>query len=108
MEKPNDKLQSIREKLQSEEEYSEMSLLFSMYADSTRLKILNALFVEELCVTELVELLEMSQTVISHHLSTLKKTKLVRSRKKGKNVYYSLDDEHIKQIYEMAYEHVCE
>ncbi len=91
-----------------EKDYDEMSLIFDMFGDSTRLKIMNALFTHELCVSDLANLLEMSTSAISHQLSSLKKTKLVTTRKIGKNVYYSMADEHIENIYRMAYEHIKE
>ncbi len=92
----------------NENDVDDMSQIFSMFSDSTRLKIMNALFVSELCVSDLAALLEMSTSAISHQLGSLKKTKLVISRKKGKHVYYSMADEHIKNIYRMAYEHIKE
>ncbi|MEF9968699.1 MAG: metalloregulator ArsR/SmtB family transcription factor [Longicatena sp.] len=89
-------------------QYEEMSLLFKMFSDSTRLKILHLLFEQERCVSDFVENLEMSQSAVSHQLASLKKTHLIKSRKSGKNVYYSLADEHIVSIFKMAYEHVNE
>ena len=99
---------ACKKEMISEEDYDDMSLIFDMFGDSTRLKIMNALFVHELCVSDLASLLEMSTSAISHQLASLKKTKLVTTRKIGKNVYYSMADEHIKQIYQMAYEHIKE
>jgi DNA-binding transcriptional ArsR family regulator len=92
----------------SEKDVDDMSEIFSMYGDSTRLKIMNALFTHELCVGDLAALLNMSTSAVSHQLSNLKRTKLVRTRKIGKNVFYSMADEHIKNIYLMAFEHVRE
>ncbi len=97
-----------KQHMADESEYDAMSMIFTMFADSTRLKIMNALFVNELCVGDLAILLEMSQSAISHQLASLKKTKLVCSRKKGKHVYYSMADEHIKMIYKMAFDHIHE
>lgn len=91
-----------------ESEFDDMSMLFNMFADSTRLKIMNALFYEELCVSDLCQVLQMSPSAVSHQLASLKKTKLVKSRKVGKNVYYSMSDEHIKNIWKMAYDHITE
>jgi ArsR family transcriptional regulator len=85
-----------------------MSLIFDMFSDSTRLKIMSALFVSELCVGDLAALLEMSTSAVSHQLASLKKTKMVRTRKRGRMVYYSMADDHIKNIYRMAYEHIHE
>ena len=91
-----------------EADVDDMSLIFDMFSDSTRLKIMNALFVSELCVGDLAALLQMSTSAISHQLSSLKKTKLVKTKKIGKNVYYSMADEHIEKIYQMTYEHIKE
>lgn len=92
----------------NDEEAGMLSLLFEMFADQTRLKIMNALFVNELCVGDIALLLNMSTSAISHQLASLKKTRLVRTRKIGKNVFYSMADDHIKHIYQMAYEHIKE
>ena len=99
---------ACRKNMMKEQEYDDMCLIFTEFADSTRLKIMNALFTSELCVTDLAVLLEMSHSSISHQLASLKKTKLVRSRKIGKMVYYSMADTHIKNIYKMAYDHTKE
>lgn len=101
-------VKACKKEMLSEEEYDDLSMIFAMFGDSTRLKIMNALFTHELCVGDLASLLEMSTSAISHQLSSLKKTKLVTTRKIGKNVYYSMADEHIKNIYKMAYEHIHE
>lgn len=103
-----DILARCRGEMLKESEYDDMSMIFEMFGDSTRLKIMSALFVNELNVSELAELLEMSHSAISHQLGSLKKTKLVTSRKVGKNVYYSMADEHIKYIYKMALDHIRE
>ena len=91
-----------------EKDSDDMSMIFQMFADITRLKIMNALLTHELCVGDLSALLQMSTSAVSHQLSNLKRTKLVRTRKIGKNVYYSMADEHIENIFRMAYEHIKE
>ncbi|MBR4162643.1 MAG: helix-turn-helix transcriptional regulator [Solobacterium sp.] len=101
-------VEECRKAMIAEKDYDDMSLIFDMFSDSTRLKIMNALFTHELCVGDLAALLEMSTSAISHQLSSLKKTRLVATRKIGKHVYYSMADEHIKNIYKMAYEHIRE
>ncbi len=103
-----DRVEECRKNMVKEDEYDDMSMIFNMFADSTRLKIMSALFTAELCVSDLAALLQMSQSAISHQLASLKKTKLVKSRKIGKLVYYSMADEHIKNIYRMALEHIHE
>ena len=97
-----------RKAMLKEKDYDDMSLIFDMFGDSTRLKIMSALFTHELCVSDLAALLEMSTSAVSHQLASLKKTKLVTTRKVGKNVIYSMADEHIENIYRMAYEHINE
>jgi len=101
-------VEECRKAMLSEGDYDDMSVIFDMFGDSTRLKIMNALFTHELCVSDLASLLEMSTSAISHQLASLKKTKLVSTRKIGKLVYYSMADEHIENIYRMAYEHIKE
>ena len=103
-----EKVEECRRQMVSESEYDDMSMIFTMFSDSTRLKIMNVLFVNELCVGDIAELLEMSQSAVSHQLASMKKTKLVRTRKIGKRVYYSMADDHIKNIYRMAFEHIIE
>jgi ArsR family transcriptional regulator len=103
-----DKVEECRKAMICEREVDDLSMIFTMFADSTRLKIMNALFVNELCVGDLSALLEISQSAISHQLASMKKMKLVRTRKIGKLVYYSMADEHIKNIYKMAYDHISE
>lgn len=91
-----------------DEEYRDLSLLFKMFSDKTRLKILVSLVNASLSVNALAELLDMSQSAISHQLATLKQMRLVCYLKKGKQVYYSLADDHIVSIIKMAYEHILE
>ena len=90
------------------ETLNELSDFFKIMGDGTRLRLLWALESGELCVGDLAALLNMTKSAVSHQLKVLKTAKLVRSRKNGKNVYYSLNDHHVKLILEMALEHVCE
>ena len=83
-----------------------LSKLFKVFGDLTRIKILWALNVHELCVLDICEVLGMTKSAVSHQLSTLKEAKLVRARREGKEVYYSLDDEHVKEIFETGIIHV--
>ncbi|MCR5229148.1 MAG: metalloregulator ArsR/SmtB family transcription factor [Solobacterium sp.] len=103
-----EKVEECRKAMICEDDYDDMSMIFTMFADSTRLKIMNALFTNELCVGDLSALIEMSPSAVSHQLASLKKVKLVRTKKIGKLVYYSMADEHIANIYKMAYEHITE
>ena len=82
--------------------------LFKVFGDSTRTRILSALFVEELCVCDIAEILGMTKSAVSHQLRTLRQTKIVKARRSGKEIFYSLDDEHISRIYKMAMEHLGE
>ncbi len=83
--------------------------LFKGFADPTRVHILSLLQEKELCVTEIADLVELSQSAISHQLSLLKQMHLIRFRREGKNILYSLADDHVKTILQMGLEHVtCE
>ena len=86
----------------------ELSDFFKAMGDSTRIQLLWALEESEMCVGDLAVLLNMTKSAVSHQLKVLRTAKLVRSQKKGKNVYYSLNDAHVKDILEKALEHVCE
>ena len=101
-------LHEIEETMLLEEECSDLAMLFKMYADPTRLKILHVLFAKELCVCDIAYLLNMSHSAISHQLSVLRTNRIIKSRRVGKNMYYSLDDEHIQSIYNGGLEHVRE
>ena len=91
-----------------EEEIFDLSELFKVFGDSTRMKILFALFEEKMCVCDLAEALGMTQSAISHQLRVLKQGRLVKHRKDGKVVYYSLDDDHIKHIIDQGLTHISE
>ncbi len=82
--------------------------LFKVFGDSTRVKILYALFESEMCVCDIADLLGMTQSAISHQLRVLKQSRLVKYRRDGKTVFYSLADGHIKTIFDQALEHVLE
>lgn len=82
--------------------------LFKMFGDSTRIKILYALFESELCVGDISSILNISQSAISHQLKLLKDAKLVKFRREGKVIFYSLDDDHVRTILSMGMEHIGE
>ncbi len=88
--------------------YHDLSLLFKMFADPTRLKIFTALSQSTLKVDDLKEVVGMSQSAISHQLASLRKMNLVRTEKVGKNVFYKLADDHVMQIFKQALDHVTE
>ena len=83
-----------------------LSKLFKVLGDPTRIKILWALNVHDLCVLDICEVLGMTKSAVSHQLGTLKEAKLVKARREGKEVYYSLYDEHVKEIFETGIVHV--
>ena len=85
-----------------------LSDFFKVMGDSTRIRLLWALEETELCVNDLAVLLNMTKSAVSHQLKILRTAKLVKAEKQGKNVYYSLIDEHVKVILEMALDHVKE
>lgn len=91
-----------------EDSLFEMAELFKVFGDSTRIKILSVLFDRELMVSDICRAVEMGQSAISHQLRLLKQHKLVRARREGKAVFYSLADEHVKTIIGMAKEHLEE
>lgn len=103
-----DLLQKVNAAMPDEEEISDLSDLFKVFGDSTRLKILFVLFEEEVCVCDLAELLNMTQSAISHQLKVLKQSKLVGSRREGKSVFYSLADDHVRSIIAQGREHIEE
>ncbi len=86
----------------------DLAELFKVFGDTTRIRILYALFEAELCVCDIAQLLGLSQTAVSHQLRILKANRLVRARKEGKNVFYSLADSHVRQIIGQGMEHVEE
>jgi ArsR family transcriptional regulator, lead/cadmium/zinc/bismuth-responsive transcriptional repressor len=88
--------------------YDELSEFFKGFTDPARLKILTALSHSEMCVCDLVELLQMSQPAVSHHLKLLKSARIIKYKKDGKFVYYSLDDNHISGILSFGLEHIKE
>lgn len=94
--------------IQSEEMLEKLSELYKMFGDKTRIRILCALLRKECCVSEICRELDMTQSAISHQLGTLKASKLVKSRRNGKTIYYSLDDEHVEMILNMGVEHIME
>ena len=103
-----DVLARVRQQMPGEEPVYEVSELFKVFGDSTRARIICALNIEEMCVCDLAALLNMTHSAISHQLRLLKVGRLVKSRKQGRVVYYSLDDSHIGQIFAMAFAHVME
>lgn len=90
------------------EKYSDLAELFKVFGDVTRLKILSALLDRELCVCDIAEKLAMTQSAVSHQLNLLRRSKLVKTRREGKSVFYSLDDDHVCDIISCGMEHINE
>ena len=105
----NNKLvEKIKKNILHDDEIIDLAELFKVFGDSTRMKIINALFLSELCVADIAEITNSTQSAISHQLRILKQAKLVKFRKDGKSVFYSLDDEHVREIFEKGREHIEE
>lgn len=101
-------VEKVKEVIPQEEHLYELADFFKMFGDTTRIKILQALMISEMCVCDISMLLHISQSAVSHQLKTLRRSKLVKFRKEGKTVFYSLDDCHIKTIIDMGLRHISE
>ncbi len=101
-------LKIVNEKMPEEDELYDLAELFKVFGDSTRIRILYVLFEAEVCVCDLAEALHMTQSAISHQLKILKQSKLVKSRREGKSVFYSLADGHVSTIIAQGREHIRE
>lgn len=98
----------VRAALPKEEALYDLAELFRVFGDTTRIKILYALFESELCVGDIAQVLDMSQSAVSHQLRLLKTSKLVRARRDGKTIFYALDDDHVRTMLALGMEHVEE
>ncbi len=103
-----EKVEKIKVDMPTDEFLFDMAELFKVFGDSTRMKIISALLNNELCVGELANITNSTSSAISHQLRVLKQAKLVKYRREGKTIFYSLDDEHVKQIYEIGEKHIEE
>ncbi len=103
-----DLVKKVEEAMPLEEELFDLAELFKIFGDSTRIKILYVLFETEMCVCDIAQLLNMTVSAISHQLRILKQARLVKFRKEGKSVFYSLADDHIKKIIDNGIEHINE
>ena len=101
-------LNAVRSGLPAEELLCDLADLFKLFGDTTRMRILFSLFESELCVCAIAELLSMTQSAISHQLQVLKKSKLVKYRREGKTVFYSLADSHVRTILGQGMDHITE
>ncbi len=103
-----DVVKKVKETIPEDETLYDLADLFKIFGDSTRIKIVCALFQSEMCVCDIAALLGMNQSAISHQLRVLKQARLVKYRKEGKVVYYSLDDDHVKGIFDQGLAHLNE
>ncbi len=103
MEERNNKITSL-----NSEQIDDLADLFKIFGDQTRIKIMMILSEKESCVNNISESLNMTISAVSHQLRILKQFRLVKSRRDGKMIYYSLDDEHVQMILEKGIEHICE
>lgn len=103
-----DRLKIVNDTLPDENELYDLAELFKVFGDSTRIRILYVLFESEVCVCDLAEALNMTQSAISHQLKILKQNKLVKNRREGNSIFYSLADDHVKTIIAQGREHIEE
>lgn len=103
-----EKVNDIKSKMPDDDLLFDIAENFKVFGDSTRMKIICCLFEHEMCVCDIAELINSTQSAVSHQLRVLKQAKLVKFRKDGKTVYYSLSDEHVEMIFNMALEHIKE
>lgn len=102
------KINKVKLEEPNNEEIENVSNMFKLFADNTRLRIICSILNTELCVCDLCELLELNQSTVSHQLQILRNAKLVKYRREGKQIYYSLQDEHIEQIISTSLAHILE
>lgn len=103
-----DLVKKVKEQLQSEEIITELAVFYKIFSDTTRVKILYALDKSDLCVCDISALLNMSISAVSHQLKILRDSYLVKTKREGKVIYYSLADEHVQKIIECGLEHILE
>ena len=103
-----EKVEKIKKIMPKDEIIFDLAELFKVFGDSTRMKIICVLIESELCVCDIANITNSTVSAISHQLRVLKQAKLVKYRREGKVIYYSLDDDHVRQIYEKGREHIEE
>ena len=101
-------VEKVQNEMPSEDTLYDLTELFRIFGDSTRIRILYVLFEAEMCVCDIAALLGMTQSAISHQLKALKNARLVKSRREGKTVFYALADDHVKTIINQGLEHILE
>ncbi|MDR1578858.1 MAG: metalloregulator ArsR/SmtB family transcription factor [Synergistaceae bacterium] len=103
-----DVVNAVKEKIPDDSDIYDLSDFFKILGDSARTKIIWALDESEMCVCDLAVLLNMTKSAVSHQLRSLREANLVKNRREGKNIFYSLADDHVKQIFEKGLEHTRE
>ena len=103
-----DAVERVKGRMPSEEEYAELSEFFKIFGNPTRLKIISLLCIEDLCVCDICEALDLNQTTVSNQLRILRANNMVKYQKEGKMARYSLTDLHIEMIYKVGLEHILE
>lgn len=101
-------IEAIKAKLPNDEEIYDLSELFKVLGDQTRTKILTVLEIHELCVNDIASALNMTKSAVSHQLRILRQSRLIKARRDGKEIIYSLDDNHVSQLFECALIHIKE
>ncbi len=104
----DDIIKKVTDSLPPEDELLDLAELFKVFGDTTRIKILYVLFESEMCVCDIAKVLGMSQSAVSHQLRLIKQAKLIKNRREGKTVFYSLADDHVTTIIGMAKQHLEE
>ena len=103
-----DVVEKASRELPDEEALLDLADLFKSFSDTTRIKILFSLMMGEMCVCDLSELIKVSQSAVSHQLKSLKQARLVKFRREGKSIFYSLDDDHVRSILAQGMAHITE
>ncbi len=103
-----DVVDKVRENMSEKDEYIDLAALFKIFGDGTRVQILHALEQSEMCVCDIAYLLGLTKSAVSHQLKALRLSNLVKFRREGQNVYYSLADNHVKTILDIGFEHLRE
>ncbi len=103
-----DVLNDTKSKMLADDEYAQLAMLFKLFGDPTRVRILHALEQNEMCVCDLAVLLGVTKSAVSHQLKALKLANLVKSRREAQVIFYSLSDDHVKEIIDMGFDHLHE
>lgn len=103
-----EKEEKIIQNIPDDDNILSLSELFKIFGDPTRIRIIYCIYKKQMCVCEIAESINMSHSSVSHQLKTLKQARLVKSQKEGKEVYYSLNDEHVEKIFSLGLEHIKE